>query len=477
MSEAEKFSKLQQVGQAPVCLFPTRDMCKTFNNEMLQQLTTEVHELVCTDEVDQTSSTKKWNKQAVEQLEKLNNDCSRTAGLEAKLLLAVGARVMLRRNIDTKTGLVNGALGTVLSISKDLVTVQFDHVSKPYDVDRVQTKFMVMKNFYVYREQFPLILAYAVTIHKCQGLSLDCAIVDLSDKVFSAGMAYVALSRVRSLAGLHLSAFDPKSIIVSTSCLKEVNRLREAFRNDLPLYQMSPKIKPSCSIRKRKLTGKNVNPTKKLKLAAAKTNQKQKKSLPKAVHTTSPKKRKRSESLERDRDENPAKKPRTSTNERGRRLVRNRCYQSRFTPVDEHWQRTACHNLGLRFLRVCDRDEGGPNVPLTRPLRVKSIQSDGNCLFRSLSYIITGSESQHAQVREAILHHLVHIEDFMIGHHISSEYFSAVDYIRGTDMDRDGTWGSDIEILTASHMLNATLCMYDTAELGVHMDPIMLIDH
>ena len=91
-----------------------------------------------------------------------------------------------------------------------------------------------------------------MTIHKCQGLSLDCAIVDLSDKVFSAHMAYMALSRVRSLAGLHLSAFDPKSIIVSTSCLEEVNRLRGAFRNDLPLYQMPPKIKP---IKKRKLTG------------------------------------------------------------------------------------------------------------------------------------------------------------------------------------------------------------------------------
>ena len=80
-----------------------------------------------------------------------------------------------------------------------------------------------------------------MTIHKCQGLSIDCAIVDLSDKVFSAGMAYVALSRVRSLAGLHLSAFDPKSITVSTSCLKEVNRLRGAFRYDLPLYQMPPR--------------------------------------------------------------------------------------------------------------------------------------------------------------------------------------------------------------------------------------------
>jgi len=54
---------------------------------------------------------------------------------------------------------------------------------------------MVMKNFYVYRKQFPLILAYAVTIHKCQGLSLDCAIIDLSNQVFTAGMAYVALSR------------------------------------------------------------------------------------------------------------------------------------------------------------------------------------------------------------------------------------------------------------------------------------------
>ena len=131
-----------------------------------------------------------------------------TAGLEAKLTLAVGARVMLCRNVDTKTGLVNGAIGTVLSITVNHVSVQFDHVSEPYKVEKVKSRFMVMKNLYVYRQQFPLILAFAVTIHKCQGLSLDFAIVDLSDKLFSARMAYVALSRVRSLLGLYLATFD-----------------------------------------------------------------------------------------------------------------------------------------------------------------------------------------------------------------------------------------------------------------------------
>ena len=113
---------------------------------------------------------------------------------------------MLRRNIDTKAGLVNGAIGTVVAISATQITIKFDHATDPYKIERVKSAFMVMKNYYVYRTQFPLILAYAVTIHKCQGLSLDCAIIDLSSKVFSDGMSYVALSRVKTLSGLHLVA-------------------------------------------------------------------------------------------------------------------------------------------------------------------------------------------------------------------------------------------------------------------------------
>ncbi len=63
---------------------------------------------------------------------------------------------------------------------------------------------MVMKNFYVYRWQFPLILAYAVTIHKCQGLSLDCAIVghvqswESLDEARSEAVTFPHLSHRRS---------------------------------------------------------------------------------------------------------------------------------------------------------------------------------------------------------------------------------------------------------------------------------------
>ena len=81
---------------------------------MLAQLTSQVHELLCIDEVDETSGTLKCNKKAAEQLEKLNRDCNTTAGLEAKLSLAVGARVMLRRNIETQTLLHHGHIHTHL---------------------------------------------------------------------------------------------------------------------------------------------------------------------------------------------------------------------------------------------------------------------------------------------------------------------------------------------------------------------------
>lgn len=194
---------------------------------------------------DETKSTAKWHDKAAKQLQKLNHDCNNTAGLEAVLTLAVGARVMLRRNIAVKSGLVNGAIGTVRSISPNIVSVKFDHLSDPCDIERVKGKFIVLKKV--------LCVSHSIPTHfgLCCDYSQMSGIVDLSERVFADGMAYVALSRVRSLAGLHLIAFDSKSIRVNVKCLKEINRLRELYRKDLPLYDIPV---PSLS-NKRKLTG------------------------------------------------------------------------------------------------------------------------------------------------------------------------------------------------------------------------------
>ena len=139
VSTSEKFVELQKSGQTPVCLLPTRKACREFNDEMLASLDSKVHELECVDEVDESGGTRRWNKKAADYLEKLNSDSNMTAGLEAKLRLAVGARVMLRRNIDTSAGLVNGAIGTIRAIVKRHISVQFDHMTEPYNVEMVKS--------------------------------------------------------------------------------------------------------------------------------------------------------------------------------------------------------------------------------------------------------------------------------------------------------------------------------------------------
>ncbi len=113
-------------------------------------------------------------------------------------------------------------------------------------------------------------------------------------------------------------------------------------------------------------------------------------------------------------------------------------------------------------------ETGGTNVALKRPdLRtVKRIEPDGNCLFRSFVYIITGLEDQHMAVRAVILNHMVDMAHFLLGPHIT-RYSRVQDYIRATAMDRAKTWGTDIEMLTLAHVLKTpVLCCHRTVCLA-----------
>jgi ATP-dependent DNA helicase PIF1 len=127
------------------------------------------------------------------------------------LELAAGARVMAVRN-DPQGRFVNGSLGTVTRLAPEGALVRFDrreqeHLVAPVAWEKVrqqwnEEKQRIENEVVGTYKQIPLIHAWAVTIHKAQGLTLDDVRVDLGAGAFAAGQVYVALSRVRTLAGL-----------------------------------------------------------------------------------------------------------------------------------------------------------------------------------------------------------------------------------------------------------------------------------
>jgi len=136
----------------------------TLTTKMISTLDTKLHKIVCIDEIDETVSTTKWTKKAQKQVDMLNKDSNMTAGLEAELTVGINARVMLRRNVDTKCGLVNGEIGTVTAISANENMDKFDHIHEPYPIQMVKGKFLLMKAFMYFINNFlsPFIIS---TIH------------------------------------------------------------------------------------------------------------------------------------------------------------------------------------------------------------------------------------------------------------------------------------------------------------------------
>lgn len=133
--------------------------------------------------------------------------------VDLTLKLKVGAQVMFTRN-DQQRRWANGTIGTVSKLSKDEIEVTTDggstyvvpnctweSYSYEYDKEARKMKKEQVGSF----TQYPLRLAWAITVHKSQGMTFDKLYLDLSRGMFAAGQLYVALSRVRSLDGLFLS--------------------------------------------------------------------------------------------------------------------------------------------------------------------------------------------------------------------------------------------------------------------------------
>ena len=93
---------------------------------------------------------------------------------------------------------------------------------------------------------------------------------------------------------------------------------------------------------------------------------------------------------------------------------------------------------------------GSGDTPLTRPdmRSIKKIQGDGNCMFRALSRIVTGSQDQHSVIRAKIVQHMCDKAPLMLAHIVAlprfKECISVQDYVHKIKMDLLGSWGTDI---------------------------------
>jgi ATP-dependent DNA helicase PIF1 len=169
----------------------------------------------------------------------INGEFSRGAYPADEVLeLKVGAHVMMLRN-DSEFRWVNGSMATVSKVRKNAVFVEIDgnefevapatweRHKYTYSAGSKELKKETIAEF----TQFPLRLAWAVTIHKAQGKTVDTAVVDLGRGAFSPGQTYVALSRLTSLDGLYLSRpLVPQDIIVDDDVRRFMTERRKMAR-------------------------------------------------------------------------------------------------------------------------------------------------------------------------------------------------------------------------------------------------------
>lgn len=145
--------------------------------------------------------------------------------LEETLCLKKGALVMCLANLDVENGICNGSQGVIEDfLSNGNPLVRFLN----------GTTIPIMPKIYQHPdypkfgiEQYPLRLAWAFTIHKSQGITLDIAEMDIGSRIFEFGQTYVALSRVKSLEGLYLSDFNPKKVRTNPTVIEFYEQIKQ----------------------------------------------------------------------------------------------------------------------------------------------------------------------------------------------------------------------------------------------------------
>lgn len=154
------------------------------------------------------------------------------AAYQKELSLIEDAQVMLISNVDPERGLVNGSRGVVIGFCEATGSPIVEFINGVKEIVG-RWAWPVEDYEFISRTQIPLRLAYALTIHKAQGASLDCALVDIGSGNFEFGQAYVALSRVRSLEALYVYDFNASVFRANKKVKEFYSQLRSIVIEEL----------------------------------------------------------------------------------------------------------------------------------------------------------------------------------------------------------------------------------------------------
>jgi ATP-dependent DNA helicase PIF1 len=171
------------------------------NQSELNKLSTEPREYVA---IHLNESSKKW---------------ATSNKIPEKSLFKIGAQVMCTRNIPL-LGLVNGSRGVITAFESDSVVIRL------LNGEIVRLTYVTVTPFdnpYISVQFLPLKLAWAITIHSSQGMTIDALEVDLGRDIFACGQAYTGLSRAKSLSTVRVTSVLASSFVTNPIIKKLFN--------------------------------------------------------------------------------------------------------------------------------------------------------------------------------------------------------------------------------------------------------------
>jgi ATP-dependent DNA helicase PIF1 len=225
-----------ETGIVPPKLFPIKSKVECYNKSMFDKINTDCKVFNCV----KSTNLKTYIESGVvidsDTLEICNNLTNEEREREIQYIidnnpineyleLKIGVVVMCTANIDLDNGICNGSLGIVKGFSSNnrpIIKFRTTEITmEPYNWQHNEYPSLAVS-------QFPLMLAWAMTIHKIQGATLPMAEIDIGKTIFEYGQIYVALSRIQSLDGLYLFGFHPIKI--------KANPVVIDFYNQIPKY-------------------------------------------------------------------------------------------------------------------------------------------------------------------------------------------------------------------------------------------------